>query len=207
MSHSEEIGPSGTNANNGKNNEKHHTEFSDQIEMNDEPYANKPQPGLQPPELVARMTPEQRTKTEAALTRKIDIRLLPMIILMYILNYLDRNNIATARLSGNPGMQEDLNMDDQQWQTAVSILFVGYILMQIPSNLFLNKFGKPAIYLPSIMIVWGAISTATAAASSYGGLVAIRFCLGFVEAAYFPGCLFYLSCWWAYSVLKANTAC
>jgi len=70
-------------------------------------------------------------------------------------------------------------------QTSVSILFVGYLLMQVPSNLFLNKIGKPAIYLPSCMIIWGIISGATAGCQSYGGLIACRFMLGFVEAAYF----------------------
>lgn len=64
-------------------------------------------------------------------------------------------------------------------------MFVGYLLMQIPSNLMLNKFGKPAIYLPSAMIAWGIISTATAGAQNYAGLVVIRFFLGFIEAAYF----------------------
>ena len=57
--------------------------------------------------------------------------------------------------------------------------------MQVPSNLFLNKIGKPAIYLPTCMIIWGTISAATAACQSYGGLIACRFMLGFVEAAYF----------------------
>jgi len=78
--------------------------------------------------------------------------------------------------------------------------------MQVPSNLFLNKIGKPAIYLPTVMIVWGIISAATAAANSYGGLLAIRFCLGFVEAAYFPGCLYFLSCWYKRSELGLRTA-
>lgn len=72
-----------------------------------------------------------------------------------------------------------------KWQTCVSILFVGYLLMQIPSNLMLNKFGKPALYLPLAMMAWGVISTLTAAAQNYAGLVVIRFFLGFVEAAYF----------------------
>lgn len=57
--------------------------------------------------------------------------------------------------------------------------------MQVPSNLFLNKIGKPALYLPTAMIIWGTISASTAACHSFGGLVAIRFMLGFVEAAYF----------------------
>lgn len=68
------------------------------------------------------------------------------------MNYLDRNNIATARLSGKEGLQETLNLTDSQYETCVSILFVGYILMQIPSNLFLNKVGRPALYLPAVMV-------------------------------------------------------
>lgn len=93
----------------------------------------------------------------------------------------DRNNIAAARLAG---LERDLNLSSIEFQTSVSILFVGYLLMQIPSNLFLNKIGKPAIYLPTCMIVWGVISAATAACTSAGGLYAVRFFLGFVEAAY-----------------------
>ncbi|KAI0472683.1 MFS general substrate transporter [Xylariaceae sp. FL0804] len=128
-----------------------------------------------------------------------------MIVLMYIMNYIDRNNIAAAKLAGLP---EDLHLpeDSSQFQTAVSILFVGYLLMQVPSNLFLNKMGRPAIYLPSCMIVWGIISSATAGVKNYGGLVAVRFFLGFVEAAYFPGCLYYLSCWYTRKELGLRTA-
>ncbi|KAI2779683.1 major facilitator superfamily domain-containing protein [Daldinia loculata] len=148
--------------------------------------------GLRMPEILTRLTPEQRLELETRLRRKIDWRLLPVIILMYILNYIDRNNIAAAKLAGLP---EDLNLDPNtsEFETAVSILFVGYLLMQIPSNLFLNKIGKPAIYLPACMMVWGVISAATAAVTNFGGLIAVRFFLGFVEAAYFPGCLYYLS--------------
>ena len=131
-----------------------------------------------------------------------------MIILMYIMNYLDRNNIAAARLAG---LQDDpskggLALTSPQYLTALSILFVGYLLMQIPSNLFLNKIGKPALYLPTVMIIWGVISAATAGAQSYGGLIAIRFFLGFVEAAYFPGCLFFLSSWYTRKELGFRTA-
>lgn len=57
--------------------------------------------------------------------------------------------------------------------------------MQVPSNMVLNKIGLPAVYLPSVMIIWGIISGATAGVHSFGGLVAVRFFLGFVEAAYF----------------------
>ncbi|KAM3422762.1 hypothetical protein BST61_g246 [Cercospora zeina] len=143
--------------------------------------------GLVPPPLVQAMSVDERARLETKLRRKIDARLLPPIIIMYILNYLDRNNIATARLAGTPGLEEDLGLTDSQYETCVSILFVGYILMQVPSNLFLNKIGKPALFLPGMMVVWGIVSLCTAAAKNFTDLVFIRFFLGFIEAAYFPG--------------------
>jgi MFS family permease len=118
---------------------------------------------------------------------------------------LDRNNIASARLAG---LETDLKLTSSQYETSVSILFVGYLLMQskqtattlrmlvltisVPSNLFLNKIGKPALYLPAVMCVWGVISTCTAAVQSFGGLIAVRFVLGFVEAAYFRESIIFL---------------
>lgn len=74
---------------------------------------------------------------------------------------------------------------------------------KVPSNLILSRFGKPAIFLPTVMIIWGLVSGCTGAAQSYGGVVGIRFVLGFVEAAYFPGCLFFLSSW--YSMYRNST--
>ncbi|KAF2789441.1 pantothenate transporter liz1 [Melanomma pulvis-pyrius CBS 109.77] len=158
---------------------------------------------LEVPPLVAAMTPEARISAENSLRRKIDTRLLPMIILMYIMNYLDRNNIAAVRLAG---LQDELDLSSTQYQTVISILFVGYIIMQIPSNLLLNKTGRPAIYLPACMIIWGIISGATGACHNFSGLVACRFFLGFIEAAYFPGCLFYLSSWYTRKELGFRTA-
>jgi fucose permease len=64
--------------------------------------------------------------------------------LIYILNYLDRNNIAAARLRG---LQEDLNLSNTEYSTCLSILYVGYILMQIPSNMIINKISRPSWYI------------------------------------------------------------
>ncbi|KAF2396352.1 pantothenate transporter liz1 [Trichodelitschia bisporula] len=160
------------------------------------------------PELVRAMSVEEREEAEVQLRRNIDLRLLPMVILMYIMNYLDRNNIAAARLAGpgGKGLQDELGLTGTQYQTSISILFVGYLLMQVPSNLLLNKIGMPALYLPACMIVWGIISAATGATQSYGGLIACRFFLGFIEAAYFPGVLFYLSAWYTRKELGLRTA-
>ncbi|KAF2087126.1 retrograde regulation protein 2 [Saccharata proteae CBS 121410] len=149
-------------------------------------------PTREAPPLIKNLSLEERQHLEAKLRRKIDLRLLPMVILMYIMNYLDRNNIAAARLAG---LEDDLNLKGDQYLTSV-----------IPSNLFLNKIGLPAVYLPACMIVWGIISGATAGTQSFSGLVACRFFLGFVEAAYFPGCLFYLSSWYTRKELGLRTA-
>lgn len=79
------------------------------------------------PAYVRNLAPEDRKRIETSLRRKVDTRLLPMIVLIYIMNYLDRNNIAAAKLAG---LETDLNLTGDQFQTSVSILFVGYLLMQ-----------------------------------------------------------------------------
>ncbi|CAI7652579.1 unnamed protein product [Penicillium pancosmium] len=155
------------------------------------------------PTFLLAMTEEEREMMEKKLVRKIDARLLIMLVVMYILNYLDRNNIASAKLAG---LDKDLNLKGNQYQTCVSILFVGYLLMQVPSNMILNKFGKPSIYLPGCMFAWGTISAATAATRNFGGLLACRFILGFVEAAYFPGCLYLLTAWYTRKEVGKRTA-
>ncbi|OKL61791.1 hypothetical protein UA08_02216 [Talaromyces atroroseus] len=155
------------------------------------------------PAVVLEWLPEERARREKDLVRKIDFRLLIIMLVMYILNYLDRNNIAAAKLAG---LQHDLKLTGDQYQVCVSILFVGYLLMQVPSNMILNKFGKPSIYLPGCMAVWGVISCCTAATKDFGGLLAVRFFLGFVEAAYFPGCLYLLSAWYTRKELVKRTA-
>lgn len=88
----------------------------------------------------------------------------------------------------------------------VSILFVGYILMQVPSNLLLNKIGKPSLYLPGAMMIWGLVSTLTCTAQGFSGLLAVRFFLGFVEAPFFPGVLFFLSAWYTRRELAFRVA-
>ncbi|KAJ5103211.1 hypothetical protein N7532_003740 [Penicillium argentinense] len=83
-----------------------------------------------------------------------------------------------------------------QYQTGLSILFVAYILMQVPSNLLLNYMGRPSLYLGFFVTAWGLVSALTSQVKNYGGIVACRFLLGFVEAPFFAGVLFYLSKWY-----------
>ncbi|KAL4899823.1 hypothetical protein BDW74DRAFT_188855 [Aspergillus multicolor] len=123
-------------------------------------------------------------------TFKMDIVVFPPLMLMYILNYLDRNNIAAAKLAN---IQEDLDLSETEFQSCISILYAGYIIMQVPSNMLLGKLKWPAAYICAAMGVWGVISAAQAAVSSFAGLMIARFMVGFVEAVFFPGALYYLS--------------
>ncbi|RYP67916.1 hypothetical protein DL770_008529 [Monosporascus sp. CRB-9-2] len=88
-------------------------------------------------------TRKKTDPVEIALVRKLDWRIMPTLCIMYFLNYVDRNAIAQARLNG---LEEDLNMTGSQFNTTVSILFVGYVLMQIPSNMLITRI-RPGIYM------------------------------------------------------------
>ncbi|KAL0950044.1 hypothetical protein HGRIS_010052 [Hohenbuehelia grisea] len=145
---------------------------------------------------------DARIALEKKLLLKVDLRM-SILIVIYILNYIDRNNAGAARLRG---FSTDLHLQGQEFPTLLSILYVGYIIMQIPSNMFLNWIGKPSIYLPACMIVWGMISVLTGITKDFVGALLTRFFLGFVEAAFFPGALFLLSKWYTRHEIGLRTA-
>ncbi|KZT29316.1 MFS general substrate transporter [Neolentinus lepideus HHB14362 ss-1] len=145
---------------------------------------------------------EARRAMEKKLLRKLDLRM-SILIIIYILNYIDRNNASAARLRG---FEADLHLKGQEYNTILSILYVGYIIMQIPSNMFLNYIGRPSLYLPVCMMVWGTLSILTGITKNFVGALLTRFFLGFVEAAFFPGALFLLSKWYKRSELGLRTA-
>lgn len=151
---------------------------------------------------VAHMSPEHRVRVEKSLKRKLDARC-ALFVAIYIMNYLDRNNIAAARLKG---LQTDLNLDNTEYNTCLSILYVGYILMQVPSNMFINRIARPSLYLGAVMLVWGLVSTLTGLVNNFTGMVVIRFFLGFVEAAFLPGALLILSKWYTRRELTSRNA-
>ncbi|KAL4891189.1 major facilitator superfamily domain-containing protein [Aspergillus ambiguus] len=146
--------------------------------------------------------PATRVRVEKSLKRKLDARC-GLFVLIYIMNYLDRNNISAARLKG---LQQDLNMNYSQYATCLSILYVGYILMQVPSNIFINRIERPSIYISIVMLIWGLISTLSGVAHNFAGMVCIRFFLGFVEAAFLPGALMILSKWYTRRELTTRNA-
>ncbi|KAH8078006.1 putative nicotinamide mononucleotide permease [Filobasidium floriforme] len=152
--------------------------------------------------IVAALSEEEYSLAEKKLVRKIDLRLLPTLFILLVLNYLDRNALASARVQG---LETDLGLVGTQFNTAISILFVGYILGQIPSNLILSRV-RPSLYLSGFVALWGAVSMATALADNYTHLLVIRFFLGVTESPYFPGALFLLSSWYPKKELAFRTS-
>ncbi|KIV95835.1 hypothetical protein PV10_03441 [Exophiala mesophila] len=128
-------------------------------------------------------------KTERKLMRKLDLRIIPMVMWIYLMNFMDRVNIGNARLYG---FEEELNLTGDQYQIAVSILFVTYCLFEAPSNLIIKRL-QPARYLAGLTIAWGLVATFTAFVNSFASLVVCRLLLGFFEAGLFPGVILYLT--------------
>ncbi|EJF62792.1 sugar transporter [Dichomitus squalens] len=145
---------------------------------------------------------EARRRLERRLVRKIDLRM-SILVILFILNIMDRTNIAAAR---QRGLETDLGLQGQEYATLLSILYVGFMIMQVPSNMFLNRLGKPSIYLPTAMALWGVINILTGITKDFVGALLARFFLGFVEAAFFPGTLFLLSKWYKRGELGGRIA-
>ncbi|KAK5045434.1 hypothetical protein LTR84_009298 [Exophiala bonariae] len=117
------------------------------------------------PESLINLDADELARLQKKLVRKIDFAILPSIGILYILNYIDRQNLAAAKLQG---ITDDLNMTTQQFATAISILFVGYLPFQIPSNLLITKIPRPGLYICTAAVIWGGISAATAGVHTYG---------------------------------------
>lgn len=108
---------------------------------------------------------------------------------MYFLNFLDRNAMVNGKING---LSKDLKLKGVEYQTCVSILFVGYLLGQVPSNMVMNRV-KPAWWMSGWMMAWAIVSTLNFKVTNYHGLLACRFLLGVTEAPFYPGALFMIS--------------
>jgi ACS family tartrate transporter-like MFS transporter len=124
---------------------------------------------------------------------RITWRLLPFLFLLYVANYLDRTNIAYATL----GMKGDLGLSDSVFGTASGIFFIGYLGLQIPGALLVERWS--ARWLLSLtLITWGGLTTLTGFVRTPMELYGARFLLGAAEAGFFPGVIVYLSHWFIY---------
>ncbi|OCF61388.1 nicotinamide mononucleotide permease [Kwoniella mangroviensis CBS 10435] len=158
---------------------------------------------VQVPESLRGLSEDEIAKIDKAATRKIDILLMPTLVALYILNYLDRQNISSAKIAG---ISKDLGLTTTDYNTAVSVLFAGYVSLQVPSNMLASKIAYPGIYICIMCAVWGIISACTGAVHSFASLAVCRTFLGFAEAAFFPGAVYLVSTFYTKRSMALRTA-
>ncbi len=127
---------------------------------------------------------------ERLVFRKMAWRIVPLLTLAYIVNFLDRTNVGFAALT----MNAEVGLTSAQFGTGAGVLFLGYCLFEVPSNVALHRFGA-RVWLSRIMVTWGLVSMATVFVVGPKSFYGLRFLLGVAEAGFFPGAAFYLSQW------------
>ena len=127
---------------------------------------------------------------EAGTLRAVTVRLVPLLMALYFVNFLDRTNLGIAKAE----VSKDLQLSATMFGLASGIFFIGYVLVEVPSNLALVRFGARR-WLARIAVSWGIVAVAIAFAPNATTLLVLRFLLGVAEAGLFPGVVFYLSQW------------
>ena len=130
------------------------------------------------------------TALEGSTIRRITLRLVPFLIVCYVVSFLDRVNVGFAALQ----MNHDLGFSNTIYGWGAGIFFVGYFLLEVPSNIALERVGARR-WIARIMVSWGLVSGAMALVSGTWSFMALRFLLGCMEAGFFPGIILYLTYW------------
>ncbi|KAG1860508.1 major facilitator superfamily domain-containing protein [Suillus tomentosus] len=144
----------------------------------------------------------EKVRLEGTVWRKLDIWVLPVCTMFYLLSFLDRSNIANARVAG---MQTSLKMTNHQYSIALTMTYVPYIAAEFPSNLLLKYVG-PRWMLPTMVTIWGLVATMQGVVKTYSGLLACRFFLGLMEGGLFPGLVLYMSFFYPRERLQIRVA-
>jgi ACS family tartrate transporter-like MFS transporter len=146
-------------------------------------------------------TPSQDTDTLARTTlRRVSFRILPLLFILYVCNFLDRTNVAMAALQ----MNRDLHFSSSAYGLGAGIFFVGYAICEVPSNIILARVGASR-WMARIMISWGLIASAMMFVRTPLHFYVLRFLLGVAEAGFFPGIIYYLSQWFPTAPLALAT--
>lgn len=119
---------------------------------------------------------------ENALRRKLDFHIVPLVTLLYLLCFLDRANVGNARIQG---METDLKLVGYRFNWALSIFYMTYLCVEVPSNIILKRVG-PRIYIPALVAGFGLVSLCTAFVKSFAGLCVARAFLGIFEGGAMP---------------------
>jgi MFS family permease len=145
---------------------------------------------------------EERAALDKALLRKLDLKIIPWLCLLYLASFLDRTNIGNAKIEGLP---KDIHITPGQYNAALSIFFVSYSFFEPLTNLLLKRF-QPRVFFTITMVFWGIVMTLMGLVKNYSGLLAARWFLGLFEAGLFPGVNYFLSCYYKRSELGIRAA-
>ncbi|KAN0091727.1 MFS general substrate transporter [Hyaloscypha variabilis] len=132
---------------------------------------------------------EEKSSLERALLRKLDLRILPLLFLAYITTFIDRANIGNVKIEG---MLADLEMKGNDYNMALVVYAVPFILLELPSSLALRRY-RPGNYITFIMFGWGVATVGAGVTKSYSGLLVCRFLVGCFEAGLIPSCTILMS--------------
>ena len=127
---------------------------------------------------------------EDATMRRVFWRLMPFLLFAYLICYIDRVNVGFAALQ----MNKAVGIDPKTYGLGAGIFFIGYFMLEVPSNLALERFGART-WIARIMITWGIVSAACALIGGPTSFLVLRFLLGAAEAGFFPGVILYLTYW------------
>jgi len=137
---------------------------------------------------VASATSDQTI--ESSTIRKVSWRLLPLIVIAYLIAYIDRTNVAFASLT----MNKDIGLSAYAYGWGAGIFFLGYFFFEIPSNVILHKVGARK-WIARIMFTWGIVSALMSLVKGPASFLTMRFLLGVAEAGFFPGMILYFTYW------------
>ena len=127
---------------------------------------------------------------EARVSRKLMLRIIPFVMLLYFVSFLDRVNVGFAAMT----MNKDIGLSPTAFGLGGGLFFIGYFLFEVPSNLILHRVGA-RLWIARVMVTWGIVSAASAFVIGPNTFYALRFVLGVAEAGFFPGIILYLSLW------------
>ena len=124
-------------------------------------------------DVLVELPPEEARRA----IKKVDFRLVPLLAVLYLVAFVDRSNIGNAKIAG---LEDALNLEGLRYNTVVTLFFVPYALLEVPSNIVL-KLWRPSLWISILMFCWGLVMTLMGIVSSYSGLLAARFFLGVAE--------------------------
>lgn len=150
----------------------------------------------------AHLTASERTDIDRKLVWRLDKKLMPWLCFLYLLAFLDRTNIGNAKIAG---LTHDLRLTTASYNATLTIFFVSYAIFEPLTNILLKRY-RPSIFIPIIMILWGASMLGMGFIHNWSGLMAARWFLGLTEAGLFPGVNYYLSCWYKRSEFGLRAA-